>query len=223
MSKLWLFPLSACLVLGQATQKSVTITASRSINLQPDQVVFDVTVESSFSAGLDDIVAALRGSGITAANLSSVYTQTYTSGNQPQQSLQWNFVLPVVFGSMQDTVASLTNLQAVIAHQNTGLVLSFGLQGTQVSAQARQAQQCSPAGLIADAQAQAQKLADAAGFILGPVLAISEAGPAMVPAQAVAFGLIQVPNPLAFISPALISQPAPSNCSLTVKFALFGG
>jgi uncharacterized protein YggE len=223
MSKLCLFLLSACLLFGQATQRSVTITASQPINVAPDQIVFFVTLSSGLSTGLDDVIAALRGSGITAANLSSVYTQsTYTSQNQQQQYLQWTFTLPVFFGSMQDTVASLTNLQKAIAQQKTGLTLSFGPQGTRVSPQTQQAHQCSTASLIADAQAQAQKLADAAGFILGPVLATSEASPTVVPVQAFATGVIALGNFQQFFSPA-VYPVAPSTCSLTVKFALFGG
>jgi hypothetical protein len=229
MSKLCLFLLSACLLIGQATQKFVTITASQPINVTPDQIVFVVTVSSSLSTGLDDVLAALQGSGITASNLSGVYTQTtYTSQNQAQQKLQWSFLLPVFFGSMQDTVASLTNVQKGIAQQKSGLALNFGPQGTRVSPQAQQANQCSAGGLVGDAQAQAQKLADAAGLVLGPVLAISEAGQSPLAALRLApatfggtinFGGFVTP----YISPVLIPPPAPTTCSLTVKFALFGG
>ena len=103
MSKLCVFLFYACLLFGQATQKFVTITALQPISLAPDQIVFVVTVNSPLNTGLDDIIAALRGSGITAANLSSLYTQTTYTSKQAQQYLQWNFVLPVFFGSTQVT------------------------------------------------------------------------------------------------------------------------
>ena len=60
------------LAFGQLDSNSITVTASRNASLQPDQAVFAVSVQSGISASLDDVLAALQGSGITAANLSSV-------------------------------------------------------------------------------------------------------------------------------------------------------
>jgi uncharacterized protein YggE len=221
---------SATVTFGSATSKSMTISALQQVAVAPDQIVFGVRVNSGLSTALDEVIAALQGSGITAVNLSSVYTQTtYTSQNQQQQQyLQWTFGLPVFFGAMQDTAASLTSLQKAIAQQKSGLVLSFGPEGTRVSPQTQQAHQCSATSLIADAQAQAQKLADAAGFILGPILAISEAG--LSPLQTLAVAPVSARSTIdfggfltQFVSPVLIPPPVPSTCSLSIKFALFGG
>ena len=51
---------------------TLTISATRSTYLQPDQVVFSLSVSSPVSTGLDQVVAALSGLGITSANLSGV-------------------------------------------------------------------------------------------------------------------------------------------------------
>ena len=99
------FVSSAPLLFGQLDSNSVTVTASQSVNLQPDQVLFGVGVGSSLTTSLDDVLAALQGSGITFANFSGV------SGNgaftiipvpspipfpSPQQpAILWSFVLPV--------------------------------------------------------------------------------------------------------------------------------
>src|ERR1039457_2549508 len=64
--------MSASLAFGQIDSNAVTVTASRNANLQPDQVLFGVGVTSGLNVSLDDVVAALAGSGITVANFSSV-------------------------------------------------------------------------------------------------------------------------------------------------------
>ncbi|HEY2016531.1 MAG TPA: SIMPL domain-containing protein, partial [Bryobacteraceae bacterium] len=140
----------------------MTVTASRNINLPPDQIVFAISVYSGLDATRDDIVAALQGTGITAANFAGVSTlqgSQWFSGS----SLEWRFSLPVALSSMKSTIAQLSAAQASMAKNNGGLSMSFSAQGTQISPQAMQSQVCAPADLIADARAQAQKLASAAG------------------------------------------------------------
>ena len=68
-------------------------------------------------------------------------------------------------------------LEQTIAQNNSGLTLTFTVEGTQASQshKMQQSQPCSNADLIADATAQAQKLAAAAGLTLGPILRLSNA------------------------------------------------
>ena len=191
----------APLAFAQLDANSVTVTASRTIALQPDQAIFQVSVSSGLGTSLTDVVAALPGSGITAANftgLSTVYT-VQTSGPQPQ--VQWNFVLPVPITAVKDTSTVLTNLMKTIS----GLTLSFYVQGSGASLQLQQTQPCPLADLIADASAQAQKLAAAAGLGVGAILAMSSStsttigSPVLVAAQVNQASLV---------------------CSMTVEFAL---
>ncbi len=79
-------------------------------------------------------------------------------------SLQWSFTLAVPLSKIKDTIATLTTVQQNVAKKNNGFSVSFSLQGAQVSPQAQQSQTCALPDLIADARAQAQKLADAAGM-----------------------------------------------------------
>src|SRR5713226_1034340 len=76
---------------------SVTVTASRSSNLQPDEVVVDVSVTSSTDASLSDVLAAVQAVGITAANFSRVVSANgyHYDGNAvvPDLRLQWSFSL----------------------------------------------------------------------------------------------------------------------------------
>jgi hypothetical protein len=205
------FAISASLAFGQIDSNAVTVTASRNANLQPDTVLFGVTVTSGFNAGLDDVVAALAGSGITAANFSSVsspFTLSIPTGAiaQPvQPMLQWTFTLPVPLSKLKDTSTALTNLQQSIAKKNAGLAMSFSVQGTQVSQQLQQSQPCVVSDLLADARAQAQKLADAAGLTLGQLLALSSSTSSTTGSSNSGFF-----NPL----------PSLSICAATVKYAL---
>jgi uncharacterized protein YggE len=192
-------------VFGQLTSNSVTVTATRNTNVQPDQLLFRVSVDGPLTLTRDEAVAALEGSGITAANFAGISTvQQYDPrSNQPVTQIEWSFALPASIADMKSTIATLSALQKSNAQKNNGLTISFGVAGTQLSPQAQQSQACSLADLISDARAQAQKMASAAGVSLGGVLALSGASVTSVPAG----------QP--FSSPSYL--PA---CVLTVKFAL---
>ena len=198
------FLFCAGLACAQLTSNSVTVTASRSANLQPDQVVFQVVVDTPLDATRDDAVAALEGSGITLANFTGVSTvQTYVS-QQTQMRIQWAFSLPVAFSNMKSTIGVLSAVQKSNAQKNNGTAISFGVSGTLVSQQVQQSQTCALADLLADARAQAQKLASAAGVTLGGVLAMSSATTATTDT-----------TNQSFTSTAYLPV-----CTMTVKFAL---
>ena len=207
---------SASLVSAQTDSNSITVVASRNASLQADQAVFGVAVTSGLNASLDDVLGALQGSGITSANFTGVSTQpVYASavsitGFTPPvtltgpPNLQWSFSLAVPLSKIKDTITTLTTVQQNGAKKNNGLSVTFSLQGTQVSPQAQQSQTCALPDLIADARAQAQKLADAAGMGVGVILAMSSATSVQTTGSpSFLFGVVPLPN-----------------CTLTVKFAL---
>ncbi len=217
------FLASGLLLFGQLDSNSVTVTASRSTSLQPDQVVFAVFVGSGLNASLDDVLAAVKGLSITMANFSGVVTGgAFGTGipvvgipgltPAPLPPLQWVFALPVPFSKMKDTVSALTSLQQSLAQANNGLTLSFQVQGTTVSAALQQSQTCSIPDLIADARAQAQKLADAAGLNLGSILALSGSTSPPVPNSIPSVQLV------GFVSSNILTTP--HFCAVTVKFAV---
>lgn len=205
-------PLLACslALFGQVESNSITVSASQNASLQPDQAVFSVTVQSGVNTGLDDVLAALQGSGITAANLSSVSSNNIVSpfniSNQPL--LQWAFSLITPLTNTKTTVASLTTLQQNIAKLNNALMLSFSIVGTQVSQQLAQSQTCSLPSLVASATAQAQSLASAGALTLGPIIAMSSTS-----SNAVSSSLLEVGNYVA------LSSAAPPPCAITVRFS----
>lgn len=210
-----LIPVAAiccCVAFAQAASNpnSVIVTASRGMNIQPDQVVFSVVVDTPTAGTLDQAVNTLQGSGITAANFTGVGTvQVYDPASGPNQPalsvLAWYFSLTVPLANLQSTVGLLSAVQKSNGGQNNGISISFSISGTSVSAQAALAQQCSQTGLLSDARAQAQALASAAGKTLGAVLAMSS-GISTTPASG--------------LSGAAVSTPS---CTLTVKFQMSAG
>src|SRR5579863_9250359 len=91
-------------LFGQLPSNTLTIAASRSIVIQPDQVVFGITVSTPATVILDEVVDGLSGLGITSANLSGV-------DNSNASTLQWNFTLAVPLSNLTATINSLTNFQ----------------------------------------------------------------------------------------------------------------
>jgi hypothetical protein len=215
MWKLWLLILLIAVtpVFGQLESNTLTITATRSVTLQPNDVTFTLSVGADGSTDLDQVVAAVSALGISSANLTSV------SGGIVPPAVQWNFTLAVPIAKLATTIGSLTQLQQNITQNNSGLTLTFTVEGTQssqLSQKLQQSQPCSSADLISDATVQAQKLTAAAGLTLGPILRLSNAPSAQPILFAATFALG------GFIVPSIVfeSFPQSATCSLVVKFQL---
>ena len=202
------FLLFAPLLFGQLDSNSVTVTASSTANLPPDQVVFSIMVSSGpgQSTSLTDVVGALQPIAITVANFTGLNNVESPNPNQPPPII-WDFSLPAPLAKIKETVARLTALQQTLPNQNNGLRMSFGIQGTQVSQQLQQSQPCVLADLLAQAHTQAQNLATAAGFALDVIQAMSSTVTTSVSNQAETLS-----------SFLLGSSSAP--CTVTVKFGL---
>lgn len=187
------FPLFA---FSQISNNSVTVTASQTVTQQPDQGIFSVTVTSGLDKNLTDVVGALQSAGITAANLVGITSPQLVSVGgavpppPPAAQLQWNFQLTAPIAKVKDTTAALAALAQSIPQNNSGLSLTFALQGTQVSSQ--QTNGCNLSDLLAQARTQAQQLTSAGGSTAGLTV-----------------GVIQA-----------LTTSTPGACSLTVRFAL---
>ena len=122
-------------------------------------------VISGTGQSFDGIVQALSAINVSAANLLGVNNQ-----NTPSQ-LDWSFQLIVPLNQVKSTTASLLTLQNSIPQNNSGLTLSFYLNGANVSQQAQQT--CDFNGMMSSARAEAQSIASAAGFTAGSVVGIT--------------------------------------------------
>jgi NO-binding membrane sensor protein with MHYT domain len=189
------------------------------VSLTPDQVSFYVSVTADPSNSLDQIVAALSGLGITASNFSGMY-----GANDNRGSLQWSFTLATPLTKITATIASLIALQQSIVKNNSGMLLTFQVQGAYVSPQAFQSQPCSAQDLAADAQAQAQTVAAAAGMAIGPIVALSNPSSGALGQVALSgtFASVISGTGVPGLVQAILTTPrsSPFNCSLEVKFKL---
>jgi len=196
---------------AQIDSNVMTITASRQLNIQPDQISLAVTVSANTSQTLGNVVAALQGTGITATDLVS------SQGNGAAQ-VQWVFNITVPLSAMQSTTAMLAALKPA-----NGATVTYYVQGATASAQATAAQQCPYPALINDARTQAAKLATAAGLTVGPVVSMAQGSIQNSPALYAQFGAFLGVKGVVFdpttssVSSILISPPD-SSCSLTVQF-----
>jgi uncharacterized protein YggE len=211
---------AAPLAFAQLDSNSVTVTAARNANLQSDQAVFAVAVDTPLDVSLNDVVAALQGAGITLSNFAGVRSSGSFIGipvtpPQPPPQVEWTFGLPVAISRLSETATQLNTVQQGVVKNNKGWTMSFSVQGTQVSLPLQQSQTCSVADLIADARTQAQKLATAAGMNVGNVLAMMSSTSTTLPGGGVYIGQginLSFPTGSSFFGPQL--------CSATVKFAL---
>src|ERR1700722_3123975 len=102
MSKFALILLAAAPVFAQLDSHTLAISATRSITPQPDQVVFGLSVSSTASTTLDQVVGALSGLGVTDANLNGI------SNSGP---LQWSFTLVEPLSKLSTTIALLIKIE----------------------------------------------------------------------------------------------------------------
>jgi len=225
---------AAALSAAALDDNTVTVTATRTLNIQPDQVLLYVNLISQ-DGGLNDVLTKLHGTGITAANLTSVQPEQTVYDpltGVPSEPLNptsvWNFLVRLSFAQLKSSVAALTQAQAGLKPVGGLQALSYYIAGTQVSADAQAAQPCPLTALVSDARRQADSMAAAAGMRTGAIVAIGDAASAevtagfAVPIAVSRVGdfslLLGVPNQW-YSTPVLAASPQLS-CSLTVQFKL---
>lgn len=214
MRRLVLLLAAAVAAFAQALPNVVTITASRQLNVQPDQVTVSITVTTDAGQTIDAALAALQGTNITAADLSSV-SMTSGAGGTPQ--LQWVF----------NRTVSISEMTALVAAVNPSGNVSVFVSGSGTSASAAAAQQCPYPALINDARAQAAKVAAAARVTVGQIVSISQANtPANIvnPFAYRVGDFTSISSSLGFVS-FLVTAPlpvtsGPTTCALAVQFKL---
>jgi hypothetical protein len=187
-----IFLIFSASAFAQLDSNSITVTASRSFNLQPDLAVISITVNADSRATLSDVLAAVQPAGIAISNLTGVGTGSSTPF---QTTVQWFFSLTTPITSLKETTSALSTLAGTFGQSNPNLKgsLAFQISGTQISAAASQSQPCTTSDLLNDARNKAAGMAAASGRTLGPPLAIAGAA---------------------------AQTSAPQGCSITVKFGL---
>jgi hypothetical protein len=212
---------AAATAFGQLDDDTLTVTATRTTSLAPDQAAISIYLSGPAGGSLEDAVAALAGSGVAASDLASVST----SSDGRDQFLQWVFNRTVSFSQLNSALAALDTIQSAAVAKKSAFSVSWFVQGT-VSPAAQQATALCPLpAMVSDARTQAQHVADAAGVRVGPVVSLSQAQPpALIPTAAFRSGDFVVPGsvPNPFLVGVISSSPprAGSSCGITVQFKL---
>ena len=204
----------APLAFAQLDSNSISVTATRYMTALPDQAVFAVEVTAAPDVTLTQMLTPLQKVGIGVENLDGIGLD-FSAGLRPPDgrfAWTWSFSLPVPLSNMQDTARALAALAQSPDTASRGLRVSFFVAGVSASAARLSSLECPAAQLIADARAQAQKMASAAGSTVGPILGVSQA-PVAIPRAAFLSGI-----PASRISAWFDTTPAA--CAITVKFRL---
>lgn len=209
-------------VLMPSQPYSITITASRSPSVQPDEISIGLNATSNVNSGLDDVTSALQQAGVSGATFAGVSTVTFyqAAPAKAQPQLQWSFSLTAPLAKIKDTFGALISGQQALAKASPPINLSFYGGSTTVSPQLAASQSCPNADLFKDAQTGAQQVAAAAGASAGPLLSIGRGNPSPT-AQWLSSTIYDPYDPVAGYASFLLGAPgfAP-NCSLTVSFVL---
>jgi hypothetical protein len=197
------------LALAQLDPDTLTINVTRNLLLQPDQVGINVFVNVPANSSLDDVLAALPGTGLTAANLISAST----IGLNGQSTTEWSFSLAVPLPKLKDALTALQTAKDT----STADVTFFTTAGLQTSPQLLASQPCPYPSLVSYAKTQAQKVAAAAGVNVGPIVGVSDSGDVSVAGYVIA-DFVSITGSL---SNFLLGRPSPSvSCSMAVQFKL---
>ena len=202
---------ATALAAAQSTPNSVTITASRQISFSPSssQLVITINVTSPLSAGLDDVVSAVSGLGVTATNLTGISGTSPVPGSPSSNAyLQWSFTQQVEVSKVAALVSTLTKIQQTLAQGNNGWALGYSVGNTNSPAP-----DCPLSDLLSDARNKAKDVASGSGFTVGNILALSNA-PLAVPGAAIPAARLT-----AVLSPAILVVSS-EVCSIAVKFEL---
>lgn len=176
-----LFMLVSAGAFAQVATDGITTSASRTVTLAPDSAVYTVDVTLAAGTTVDQAVAFLKDTGITAVNLAGAgTTQGYltTVPPTPAQRMVHEFQITLPYIRLKDMNDKLTTAAKAVAAAGGALDQSMYLTASdQVLQDARQ--KVMP-DLVAEVRRRAEFLASASGLNLGALQSLSDGSYASV-------------------------------------------
>ena len=162
----------SALLYGQSD--SLTVIATKTIDLPPEELTFSVVLLTDQDTSLDQVMQALKDTGITAKDLGGVGSSQF--GPNPNQTrLVYQFTLTTPLSKFKDTLDKFTAVRrGLIANNSTFELQANAVSITPTEAAREQARLQATPDLIADARRRADSLARAAGVTLGAIVGIGE-------------------------------------------------
>lgn len=170
---------SIMLAQSAADTNTLTVQASRTVRLTPEQATFSVRISTGTETSVAQVLSSVRSIGLDANAFQDVTTgfrSVLTLSRTPQQvpSLDYTFQLSVPFGKLNETIGAIDALQKTLATDRKWDT-SYSLTGLQASTStAEESRQRALPELFADARRKAEGLAKSAGVGVGSIRNISE-------------------------------------------------
>jgi hypothetical protein len=212
--------LAAGAAFGQIDAETITVVSrSSTAPAGPDTVTYDLNVTAVVGRGLDEVLKALAGVGVTERDLMGVSSGASRCDpllGRCSPALSWGFRFSSPIAKLPDT------LKALAGPAPDGMTVSYSASSGGLAA----SPECAYPTLISQARRHAESLAAAAGVRVGRVTALSDA---MDEQTSAAFSFVRVGDFSQFIpatgfasfllgqAPPYIPPPA---CAVAVQFQL---
>jgi hypothetical protein len=211
VAKLWIILVAALPALAQLDSHTLSITSSRDMNPESAEAQILVSVFAPERLTSDEVVAAIRETGLTAKDLTgaSPYNRFFTSNEG--RSIIWSFARSLALSDLVSVLGTLARFKA------KDLELTYSARSVPPLQTA-----CPLTSLLSDALIQAQKVASAAGVRLGSILALAEveAAPISITIQTILGSFGSASTAILYPIPERVVPEVSPACSLTVTFRL---
>jgi len=153
----------------------ITASASRTVSLTPDEAVFAVAVTTGVGASVEQVVALLQETGVTARDLLAIGSapEYYgPSGPTPASRVTHQFGFVVPYSRMKETADKLDAARKNAAANDGELQYSLTVSASEKAFE--EARQRLLPELVAEARKSAEALGAAADMTVGSILSVSE-------------------------------------------------
>jgi len=157
-----------------AQADAINVTATKTVDLPPEEVTFNIAVVADQDTTLDQVLQAVKESGIATKDLTGIGTQQF--GPSPNQiRLAFQFALTVPFSKFKDTLDKFAAVRRSLVASGSSMELqTYFMTIAATDATREQARQRAIPDLIEDARKKGELLASAAGLSLGSIQGISD-------------------------------------------------
>lgn len=165
--------LFSALLYGQTD--ALSVTATKTVDLAPDEVTFSVVALVDQDTTLDQVLQMVKDTGTAAKDLGGIGSSQF--GPSPNQTrLVYQFTLTTPLAKFKDTLDRFAAVRrSLAASSSTAELQTNAVAIAPAEATREQARLQTTPDLIADARKKADALAKAAGLTLGPIVGIGEA------------------------------------------------
>jgi Protein of unknown function (DUF541) len=158
-----------------AQTDAITVTASRTIDLSPDQIVFTLAVITEPTVTLNQVLEATQSIGLDASKLSTINVQQSYGPGSPRPTLSYVFFLSTTLAKFSETNDKVTSLRRALADQAPPMdAQMYGITVAPSDGSLDQARQALMPQLVSDARRRGDLLARAAGVTLGAITGVTE-------------------------------------------------